>query len=54
MSWTTKHPDNWSNTEVLDWIYSLADQPNTNIDSTQLRGEVSYIPHYYMLLGGDH
>ncbi len=43
MSWTTKHPDNWSNNEVLDWIYSLADQPNTNIDSTQLRGEVSYI-----------
>ncbi len=48
MSWTTKHPDNWSNTEVLDWIYSLADQPNTHIDSTQLRGEVSYIPYYYV------
>ena len=44
MSWTTKHPENWSNSEILDWLHSLTDlRPDLKIDSRQLRVEVSCI-----------
>lgn len=37
MSWTIKHPENWSTTEVLDWLYYSAEKHGA--DCSLLRGE---------------
>ena len=37
LSWTCKHPDNWNETEVLDWLFYSADR--NGIDTTNLHGE---------------
>ena len=37
MSWTLKHPENWSPSEVLDWLYYSADK--RGVDCSLLRGE---------------
>lgn len=37
MSWTLKHPENWSCAEVLDWLYSSAERHG--VDCSELRGE---------------
>ncbi|XP_045175091.2 ETS-related transcription factor Elf-3-like isoform X2 [Mercenaria mercenaria] len=37
MSWTVKHPENWSATEVLDWLYYSAEKHGA--DCSLLRGE---------------
>ena len=37
LSWTQKHPEHWTPSEVLDWIYFIAD--TLQIDATTLRGE---------------
>ncbi|XP_060082893.1 ETS-related transcription factor Elf-5-like [Ylistrum balloti] len=36
-SWTEKHPEHWSNNEVLDWIYFVAAE--NHLDVARLRGE---------------
>ncbi len=38
-SWRFRHPQNWEPTEVLNWVYHVAEV--NNMDVTQLRGEVS-------------
>ncbi|XP_041365691.1 ETS homologous factor-like [Gigantopelta aegis] len=37
LSWTAKHPEHWSNAEVLDWLYYLVD--THKLDGAHLRGE---------------
>lgn len=37
LSWTQKHPQNWSTLEVLDWLYYVADAKH--LDIAKLRGE---------------
>nr|XP_022288480.1 ETS homologous factor-like isoform X1 [Crassostrea virginica] len=37
LSWTQKHPQNWSTLEVLDWLYYVAEAKN--LDVAKLRGE---------------
>lgn len=37
LSWTQKHPEHWTPSEVLDWIYFIAD--TLQLDATSLRGE---------------
>jgi hypothetical protein len=37
-SWQTRHPSQWSNSDVLDLLYYVAEASNF-IDATQLRGE---------------
>ncbi|KAK7098763.1 ETS homologous factor-like [Littorina saxatilis] len=36
-SWTYKHPEHWEAREVLDWLYTMAD--NENFDGAIFRGE---------------
>ncbi|XP_060569974.1 ETS-related transcription factor Elf-3-like isoform X2 [Ruditapes philippinarum] len=37
MSWTQKHPEHWSQNEILDWIYFVAS--TIDVDPTTIRGE---------------
>lgn len=37
MSWTLKHPENWTPEEVLDWLYYYADI--RDVDCSKFRGE---------------
>ncbi|KAL4225511.1 Transcription factor [Mactra antiquata] len=37
ISWTQKHPEHWSQNEILDWIYFVAS--TLNVDPTTIRGE---------------
>ena len=37
-NWRTIHPENWSNNEVMNWIYSIAEDTE-EIDADLLRGE---------------
>ena len=37
-NWRTIHPENWSNNEVMNWIYSIAEDTE-EIDAELLRGE---------------
>ncbi|XP_052800153.1 ETS-related transcription factor Elf-3-like isoform X1 [Mya arenaria] len=37
LSWTTKHPEHWSQNEILDWIYFVASE--INVDPATIRGE---------------
>ena len=37
LSWTCKHPENWSEAEVLDWLYYSAER--NGIDCSLLPGE---------------
>lgn len=37
MSWTQKHPEHWSQNEILDWIYFVAG--TIEVDPTTIRGE---------------
>jgi len=37
MSWTQKHPEHWTQNEILDWIYFVASE--IEVDPTTIRGE---------------
>ena len=37
MSWTQKHPEHWTQSEILDWIYFVAG--TIDVDPTTIRGE---------------
>lgn len=37
MSWTQKHPEHWSQNEILDWIYFVAS--TIDVDPSTIRGE---------------
>lgn len=37
MSWTQKHPEHWTQNEILDWIYFVASE--IDVDPTTIRGE---------------
>ena len=37
MSWTQKHPEHWTQNEILDWIYFVAG--TIDVDPTTIRGE---------------
>ncbi|KAL4225510.1 hypothetical protein ACF0H5_016199 [Mactra antiquata] len=37
ISWTQKHPEHWSQNEILDWIYFVAG--SIDVDPTTIRGE---------------
>ncbi|GFS11513.1 ETS-family transcription factor [Elysia marginata] len=36
-SWTTKHPQNWTKKEVLDWVYYVVEQEK--LDGSCVKGE---------------
>ncbi len=37
MSWTERHPHNWTSAEVMDWVYYVAQE--FEMDSTNYRGD---------------
>ncbi|XP_050409037.1 ETS-related transcription factor Elf-3 isoform X1 [Patella vulgata] len=45
LSWTTKHPENWSDSEILDWVFFVADKQR--FDGSKVCGEA------YQNLSGD-
>jgi hypothetical protein len=37
LSWTRQHPEHWTRTEVLDWLFYVAQE--RGLDMQDLRGE---------------
>ena len=38
MSWVKKQPENWTSSEVLDWVYFMAKE-SPGVDGTTFRGD---------------